>query len=387
MKRVFASLLGLILLALVGFLTVGPGATEKNMNKLIPYPPYNVSPEALALHRSLVIGDWHSDSLLWKRNLLKKSDRGHVDFPRLREGNVALQMFTVVTKVPAGRNYDENAADTRDNITLLALGQLWPMKTWGSIYERAIYQAEKLARFEARSKGSVKIILNQSDLDDVLMRRAAGEEVTGALLGTEGAHPLEGDLSKFDGLEAAGYRMIALQHFFDNEVGGSLHGIGDQGLTPFGREVVAEIAKRPMILDLSHSSPQVARDVLAMTNMPLVVSHTGIYSHYASKRNFQDELMREIAGRGGVIAIGYWASVTGDDTPAGVAATIKAAINVVGEDHVSLGSDYDGSITARFDTSELAALTQALIDAGISEGQIRKVMGENMVRVLRSRLN
>ena len=76
-----------------------------------------------------------------------------------------------------------------------------------------------------------------------------------------------------------------------------------------------------------------------------------------------------------------------DDTPIGVARTIKAAIELVGEDHVALGSDYDGTVTTGYDTSELAALTQAMLDVGLTEEQIRKVAGENMVRVLRARLN
>jgi microsomal dipeptidase-like Zn-dependent dipeptidase len=142
-----------------------------------------------------------------------------------------------------------------------------------------------------------------------------------------------------------------------------------------------------MVLDLAHSSEQVARDVLAMTDFPLVVSHSGLHSHCAVKRNFPDALMREIAATGGVIGIGYWETVTCDDSPAGIAATVKAAIAVLGEDHVSLGSDFDGTVMTAFDTSELAALTQAMLDAGLAEAQIRKVAGENMLRVLRARLD
>lgn len=141
-----------------------------------------------------------------------------------------------------------------------------------------------------------------------------------------------------------------------------------------------------MVLDLAHSSTQVVRDVLAMTDMPLVISHTGLQSHCQTKRNIPDELMRQVADTGGVIGIGYWADVTCDDSPAGVAAAIRAAIAAVGEDAVSYGSDYDGTVRVGFDTSDLAALTQAMLDAGLSERQIRKVSGENMLRVLRARL-
>jgi len=138
---------------------------------------------------------------------------------------------------------------------------------------------------------------------------------------------------------------------------------------------------------VAHSSPKVVWDVLEMTDIPIVVSHTGLHGHCAAKRNFPDDLMRAIAATGGVIAMGYWAEVTCDDfTPEGIAKMIVAAIATVGEDHVSLGSDYDGSVETKFDTSELPALTHALLEAGVSEVQIRKVMGENMVRVLRDRL-
>jgi len=147
-----------------------------------------------------------------------------------------------------------------------------------------------------------------------------------------------------------------------------------------------------MVLDLAHSSPQVARDVVAATDIPLIVSHTGLRSACDAHRNFPDELMRDIVANGadqggGVIGIGYWADVTCDDTPDGVARVIMAAIEAVGVDHVSLGSDYDGSVAVGFDTSELAALTDALLRAGASEEEIRAVMGENMLRVLRARLN
>lgn len=132
-----------------------------------------------------------------------------------------------------------------------------------------------------------------------------GENIVGSLLGIEGSHPLEGDLGNLDRLVDAGYRLIALQHFFDNALGGSLHGEGNHGLTDFGRAVVAEMAARNLILDLAHSSPQTARDVLAMTDIPLVVRHTGTYGHCATKRNFSDDLMRAITARGGVIGICY----------------------------------------------------------------------------------
>ncbi|TMV09005.1 peptidase M19 [Ruegeria sediminis] len=392
MRRILKWLSGLVLAALIagaviffGFL---PAHVEDTSNNVIDHEPYPVSDTAAQLHETLIVGDLHADPLLWNRDLNQRGDRGQVDIPRLIEGNVALQVFTAVTKSPAGQNYDSNAADAFDNITLLAIGQLWPLRTWGSLRERAIYQAEKLHAFEAESDGKLKIIRTAADLDMVLDAKARGENVVGGILGIEGGHPLEGDLANLDPIFDAGHRVFGLQHFFDNELGGSLHGEGNSGLTEFGRAVVAELANRPVVIDLAHSSPQVARDVLELTDVPLIVSHGGLHGYCPVKRNFPDDLMQDIAATGGVIGMGYWADVTcGDISPNGIAKMIKAAVETVGEDHVALGSDYDGSVETAFDTSELAALTSALLDEGLNELQIRKVMGENMVRVFRARLN
>ncbi|WP_171121114.1 MULTISPECIES: dipeptidase [unclassified Ruegeria] len=372
--------------ALVFFVFLPP-YIEAERNNVIAHAPYDVTNDAAALHETLIVGDLHADPLLWSRDLTERGTRGQVDIPRLIEGNVALQVFTAVTKSPAGQNYEANSAESFDNITLLAVGQLWPLRTWGSLKERAIYQAEKLHQFEAASNGQLKVVKTRDDLEQVLEARAAGKPIVGGILGIEGSHPLEGDLANLNDIFDAGHRVFGLHHFFDNELGASLHGQANTGLSDFGREVVAELAAMPVVIDLAHSSPQVARDVIAMTDVPLIVSHGGLHGFCPVKRNYPDDLMLGIAETGGVIGMGYWADVTcGDITPTGIAKMIKAAVETVGEDHVSLGSDYDGSVETAFDTSELAALTSALLYEGLTEDQIRKVMGGNMVRVFRQQL-
>ncbi len=389
MRKLKRLLGGLVLLAFAGlavFLIFAPALVEKGMNVVTDHDPYPVSDAARELHRSLIIGDWHADSLLWNRDLLKRADYGHVDIPRLAEGNVALQMFTTVTKSPAGLNYDENAADARDQITLLAMGQLWPRRTWNSLTERARYQSQRLHEFAARAPDQLRIIRSRSDLEAVLAARQSGSRLIGALIGAEGGHALDKDQANLARLFDAGFRLMGLQHFFDNALGGSLHGQSNAGLTEFGISVVEEMVTRKMIIDLAHSSPAVAWDVLEMVNVPVVVSHTGIHGHCQTKRNFPDDLMQAIAANGGLIAIGYWEEVTCDASPKGVAKAIQAAIALLGADHVALGSDYDGTITTSFDTSELAALTDALLKEGVSEEDIAKVMGGNMVAFLRNAL-
>ncbi|WP_050930226.1 dipeptidase [Aestuariivita boseongensis] len=390
--RAFGKWLGrLLLLAVVGlagFFIFAPAIVEQGRNAVLGPGPQAVPDAAQALHDSLIIGDWHADTTLWNRDLTERGSRGQVDLPRLVEGNVALQVFTSVTKSPAGQNYEENEAEAFDNITLLAFGQLWPPRTWTSLLERAIYQAERLHAAEAAAPEMLKIIKTRADLEAVLEARASGSRVVGGILGIEGAHPLEGKLENLDALVAAGHRLIALQHFFDNEVGGSLHGQSGQGLTDLGRALVERVEAEGLILDLAHSHPQVVRDVLAMNPGPLVVSHGGLSSFCETPRNFSDDLMQAIAATGGVLGVGYWDEVNcGAITPPDIARHIAMAVEVLGEDHVSLGSDFDGSVATWFDTSQLNELTAALMAQGLSEGQIRKVMGENMVRVLRERLN
>ncbi len=387
LKKGLKFLLSIGLVALVGFLVFGPGYVERGRNKVPEHVPYQITERARALHDSLTIGDWHADSLLWNRDLSTRGRYGQVDIPRLIEGNVAVQVFTAVTKSPAGLNYDKNSGASFDNITLLATAQLWPVRTWFSLAERALYQAEKLAEVQRAAPDKLKIIRTIEDLDEILARRAAGEKIVGGMLGIEGAHPLEGDMTNLQRLESAGYRLIGLQHFFDNELGGSLHGESNAGLTAFGREVVAEVQRRGLILDVAHSSEQVVRDVLEMADMPIVLSHSGIRPVCDVKRNIPIDLMQQIAATGGVVGIGYWQEVTCDDSPEGIAKSIVAATEALGVGAVSLGSDFDGSVETALDVSELAAITQALLDQGMEEADIRKVMGENMLRVIRARLD
>lgn len=362
-----------------------PRYIEADINRIdtvvIPEEHRFVSNKTRILHASITIADWHADSLLWDRNLLDHDSIGHLDFPRLQTGGVALQMFTAVTKSPKNLNEHRNTDET-DRITALAMIQRWPPKTWDNLLERALYQGRRLERMIAESQGAVRLITNRSELQQLLWDRQQEPMLVGALLGVEGGHALNRNLSNLDHLYAAGFRMMGLHHFFDNALGGSLHGESKQGLTIFGREVVQRMNYRHMIIDLAHSSVAVIEDVLAVSTLPVVISHTGINSHCPSSRNYPDPIMKKIADAGGLIAIGFWQEVVCDHSPAGIALAIKAAVNLVGIDHVSLGSDFDGGVTTTFDASEMAMLTQALSDLNFNESDIAQVMGGNMVRFL-----
>jgi microsomal dipeptidase-like Zn-dependent dipeptidase len=370
----------LALVAIVGIaLLVVPGIVERGMNKVLVPPPYKASAAAEALHKQLIVADLHADSLLWGRNLLERGNRGHVDIPRLAEGNVAIQAFTLVTTSPRGLNIYKNSDDT-DQITLLSIAQLWPPMTWNSAKERAMYEAARLHHFAEKSQGKLVIIKSQADLRNYLSTRTPGQ--VAGFLGTEGSQPLEGKLENLSGLFNSGIRMMAPTHFTDTAIGGAAAGINKGGLTDLGRQWVRALEAKSIIIDLAHASPATLRDVTAMASRPVLVSHTGVKATCDNPRNLSDDELRAVAKTGGVIGIGLWDTATcGTDAKATVRA-IRHAVSVVGVDHVALGSDFDGAVTTPFDSSGWVLVTDALLQEGFSEQEIRKIMGENVVRVL-----
>ena len=377
----------LITLAVAGgtFFGLAPRWTEASMNKLDGKELIPVSPAARALHQSLQIADLHSDTLMWKRSLLEHGDRGHEDLPRLAEGNVALQLFSSVTKTPRGQNYDANGADT-DNITAVAIAQLQPVRTWTSLLERSLWHGAKLDRAVARSGGRLMKVDSPTGLDALLTARMKGNGPVGAMLTIEGLQDLEGKLANLDRLYAAGFRMAGLAHFFDNDVAGSMHGIRKGGLTAFGRQVVAAMEDKGMIVDIAHCSHQCVAEVLATARRPVVSSHGGVQATCKVNRNLTDEEIRGIARTGGVVGIGYWDGAVCDTSPRAAARAMKHVRDLVGIQYVALGSDFDGATTMRFDTSQLVQVTQALLDEGFTPDEVRAVMGGNALRVIRAGL-
>ncbi len=370
----------------IGFtLIFAPAAIEKGTNIVSTHSPYPISQEASSLHQRLTVADLHADSLLWNRDLSQKASYGHVDLPRLQQGNVAIQTFAVPTKSPRGQNYSRNENNAADGITMLSMIQAWPPATWNSLYERALYQAGKLHKVEQSNPEDLKIIRSQADLKAVLASRQKGSQKVAGLLALEGAHALEGNLDNMKGLYDAGYRMIGLHHFFDNRLGGSLHGVSGSRLSLFGRRALARMEELNMIVDLAHSSESVVDEVLKLAKHPVVISHTGILGICDSPRNISDDLIQRIAEKGGLIGIGFWDAIC-DTSPEGIVNTLRYAIDLAGEDHIALGSDFDGGTKVSLDTSELAILTELMIRKGFSETEIRKVMGENVQKFLMKHL-
>ena len=382
MRRLRRALGAVVVLALIAFFGVG-AVVERFLNRLEPVPLPAVSDAARALHVASLVADMHADSLLAGRDLVRRSHVGHVDLPRLQEGGVGLQFFTAVTVVPFGLNIERNESDAFDLLTILGMAQLSPF-AWRGPLGRAELQADRLEDTMARSQGALVPVRSRADLEALLARRAQGGGPIGALLGIEGAHALENDVANLDVVFERGFRMIGLTHFFDNEFAGSAHGARKGGLTDKGRELVRRMEERGVLVDLAHVSPAAVDDVLAMATKPTVVSHGGVAGTCANARTLSDAQVRGIAAGGGVIGIGYWETAICGREPRHVVAAMRYVIGLVGDDHVGLGSDYDGATKVGFDTSQLAALTQEMLAEGLPEASIRKILGGNVVRVLRA---
>ena len=383
MKRVAAGFVVLVLITAAIFFSVVPRLVDNRLNKTRART--FASQRARDLHRSLNVADLHADSLLWGRDLLARNSRGQVDIPRLIDGNVALQVFSMPTKTPRGFNIQRNTGDS-DQIFWLALAQRWPISAWNSLTERALYQAGRLQNMAEHSQGRFVLIRSSQDLSLYLQRRQNDKAIAAGILSIEGAHALDGRLDNLARLYDAGYRMISVAHFFDNEFGGSSAGVKKDGLTEKGRELIAQMERKRIIVDLAHSSNQTIDDVLAIASRAVVVSHTGVKGTCDNNRNLSDAQIRAIAQRGGIIGIGYWSTATCGRDAHAIARALKHAGAVGGVEHIALGSDFDGAIEAPFDAEGVVHVTDALLNEGFTEREIRLVMGENVLRFMRENL-
>ncbi|MEO7587913.1 MAG: membrane dipeptidase [Arachnia sp.] len=380
-RRILASLVAVIVAGATAFFVAAPGIVEKSRNRVAAATLPPIDEDTRALHASLDIVDMHSDTLMWKRNLLERASRGHVDLPRLEDGNVALQVFSSVTKSPRGLTVDANTGDS-DNITLLAVAQLQPPRTWTSLLERSLYHGQKLEKAAADSGGRLVLVRSKADLTGLLAARASGRHVTGALFSVEGLHNLEGNPGNVGTLFDAGMRMAGFAHFFDNEAAGSMHGMDRGGLTDIGRQVFDDMERRGIIVDVAHVSPAAVSEILQRATRPVVSSHGGVQATCPNNRNLTDEQIRGVAETGGVVGVGYWNAAVCDRTPAAVVDAIEHVIDVGGLETAALGSDFDGSVTVGWDTSQIDSITQELRDRGRTDDEVRAIMGGNTLRVM-----
>lgn len=387
-------------------------------------------------HERMFVADLHADTLLWERDVVERSSFGHVDLPRLRDGGVDLQVFTVVTKTPRERPLPGKPGqhcvpgDGTNMTALLSAIQLRPVETWFDLERRTRYQVRRLKEAAARSSASAAslrspelvLIRTVGGLGRLTEATARGEAVIGAVLGVEGVHWLEdpddetGAAAAAERLFEMGVRQVAPTHRFDNTLAGASEGCAGGPLTLAGRAFLGRAEALGMIVDLAHASPRALLEALAgapgeaepVLRAPVVISHTGVkgsckeedscYSH----RNLGDDEIRAVAINGGIIGIGYWPAAVGHGYGAVLAAMahVHAVLAEPGfvarmresrpdydpTSHIALGSDFDGAVAVPFDASGVPLLTWRMLRAGFTEAQVRRIAGANVCRVLSARL-
>eukprot|EP00294_Goniomonas_avonlea_P010849 CAMPEP_0114554166 /NCGR_PEP_ID=MMETSP0114-20121206/8063_1 /TAXON_ID=31324 /ORGANISM="Goniomonas sp, Strain m" /LENGTH=398 /DNA_ID=CAMNT_0001739191 /DNA_START=42 /DNA_END=1238 /DNA_ORIENTATION=+ len=383
---------------------VVPALVQSKLAGFQPGTPVEVSAAAQKVHQDLLVVDLHADSLFVNRDLLKRADMGctwyycsrsHVDVPRMLEGNLALQVFTVFAQIPVTFSFESNSNSTlHDVLNFVVPLSGWPLNSWFSLKQRALYQARKLADFSARSEGRLRIIKTKQDLEQYISDRSAcsgksgGCDFTAGLLGIEGAHALDGEVVNMNEMFDSGFRLVGLQHFFDNDFGGSMHGESKHGLTEKGKALVLRMEKLGIAVDLAHSSEAVMDDVLDIVTKPLFVSHSGARATCNNNRTLTDHHIRRVCGLGGVIGAGFWDGAVCGNTVKDIVVTMKHIIKVGGIECVGLGSDWDGAVKvpAGLDAAGLSQITQALLELDIPKHYIAAIMGGNALRVFAATL-
>lgn len=323
------------------------------------------------VHAGAFVADAHADSLLWNRDLTERHGRGHADFPRLIEAGVKLQCFTVVTR----------GFPIVGGFPLFAAWVGWPRQALRDEWSRALYQLDALESACRRSSGRAAVARTRADL-----ARNAAQGRLSAVLGVEGAHALCGEPGRVDALWERGVRFMSLTHLSNNEVGGSSFRLArERGLTELGRAVLDRMAAVGMAVDLAHASRTTMDDVLAHGSAKVFCSHTGVHAATPMWRNLPDAALQRVASRGGFIGVILATEYLGGDSLEHFLRHLEHALEVAGEDHVGLGSDFDGMIhlpRPMRDARDLKLITRALLTRGHGPARVQKVMGGNLRRFL-----
>jgi membrane dipeptidase len=327
------------------------------------------SDEARALHAEHPAIDLHADTLMWSRwvgyDLHKRHEPplplaalgGHVDVPRMRAGGMGAQFFGLVS-LPLAERTRGMARTVHEQIDELS------------------------SQMRARP-GSLRLVKKASEI-----ATCNEEGAIAALLGIEGAHALEGDLGNVEVFARRGVRYLGFLHFSSNEAGHPAYGRGrkdDRGLSPWGFELVAACEDAGVIVDLAHVNRAGFLDACRVAQKPPIVSHTGVLGAYEHWRNIDDDQLRAVADKGGVVGVIFCPRYVGGDGLDPVVKHLLHIVDVVGEDAAALGSDWDGFIVPTKELKDprgLPLLTDALLAAGMSRSTIGKILRGNVMRVL-----
>jgi membrane dipeptidase len=366
-----------------------------------------ISDRARKLHFSSIVVDTHDDTTQRFSSkdfdLGKRNDSGHIDIPRMREGGLGAIFFSIWI----------------DGRTMGPLA-----------IQKALDQIDSVRQNVRKNSKDLAFARTASDV-----RSAHEEGKIAVLMGIEGGHMLGNDLRMVRIYSDLGVRYMTLSHFYNDEwADSSTDKPAHNGLTDYGKDIVREMNRQGMLVDISHVSDKTFYDVLAISRAPLIASHSSCRALCDHVRNMTDDMIKALAAKGGVIQINYeksfldqaykdasdkWSGGVvemmdklkkqcGDDdacieenlaaqekqaTAEGklphvswerIVDHIDHAVKLVGADHVGLGSDFDGASMpdGMEDVSHLPQITDALLKKGYSDADIRKILGENTLRVL-----
>jgi membrane dipeptidase len=371
-------------------------------------PDFSISERAKQIHRASYVWDGHND-LPWalrERNDLRieKTDLNnepklHTDIPRLRAGNVGAQFWSVF--VPSKTRHT------------------------GTAFQTTIEQIDCVYALVKKYPDVFEIALNSNDVERI---RSSGR--IASLMGVEGGHSIENSIGKLKELFARGARYMTLTHGDTLDwADAATDDSKSDGLSPFGEEIVREMNRMGMLVDLSHVSPATMSDALDITTAPIIFSHSSAMSIANHPRNVPDDILRRVKSNGGIVMINFFSGFVvpesaknmkdmfgvrrefekefGSDSDLAKNAMLKwrsshpiypgdASIvvehidhvaKIAGVDHVGLGSDYDGiEVVPKGleDVSTYPLLTELLLRKGYTENDIHKIMSGNMMRVLKA---
>ncbi len=361
----------LVLSCLLGW-TADPHSVHAQTDK----PEMVISPEAMEIHQSGMLFDGHND-LPWTMRMnaassfdqvdIAQPTEFHTDIPRLRKGGLKAQYWSVF--VPAGTDLT------------------------GTALVQTLEQIELVHRMCERYPDVFEMASTVADIE-----RIAKEGKIASLIGVEGGHSIQNSLQALRELYDQGARYMTLTHsktlaWADSATDDAKN----NGLSPFGKEVVREMNRLGMLVDLSHVSEKCMRDALETTEAPVIFSHSSARAICDHPRNVSDEILKLTAKNGGVVMVNFMsgyivptATLKKNKTARGhfktVCDHIEHIIDVAGIDHVGIGSDFDGVPSLPIgldDVSYYPNITQELLNRGYNRQQIHKVLGGNALRVLR----
>ncbi len=347
-----------------------------------PPPTSRVPQEIRALHDESLVFDLHVDTLLWMRLLGYDVARRHrpifpaaafawqMDLPRARDGGLDGAVLGIVVSP------DEERSEQILPLKLLARVER------GRGLPQTLETLELLAATARSQPGQLAFARSGTELRSAI---AAGRFA--ALAGLEGAHGIGDRLENLRTAWERGLRMVGLAHFQASAAAYPMTepSTADRGLTHFGRELVAELEALRMVVDLAHVNAPGVDDALRAMTRPFVVSHSACRAVHDHPRNLSDDQLRQIADRGGVVGLAVGRDFLG---PGGIDALLAHADHarrVAGEGAIAIGSDWDGAIVPAPGLEDVTALpfvTQALLERGWAADAVRKLLGENALRVI-----